>query len=114
VKSVSELNPGIVKVVELLNAHGFDTVDSGDGETREYACDRVRGYVVVRLRDSQPLEASANKIAQLLTGRGVSLGPSPDQVHVQANYSPIDGFRFVDIDGIHDRMLTSGGPLRLV
>jgi hypothetical protein len=104
------MNPGITKTVALLNAHGFDTCDSGDGETHDYSCDRERGYVVVRLRSDQPLEASADSVAALLKAHGAPVGePVSDSggVIIQANYCPHDGIRLIDVEGIHDRMLTT-------
>lgn len=102
-----ELNPGIVKAVELINSMGFRTTDSGDGETHDYECDRDVGYVVVVLRDDQPLERSANRIALGLRGQGVELAApgSAEGTMITASYSPHDGFRLVDISNIHDRML---------
>lgn len=99
-----KLNPGIVRTVQLLNARGFDTCDSGDGETRDHVCDRDVGYVVVKLRDDQPLEDSARAIFELLRAHGYPVDGDEPQTAIQANFSPVDGHRFVDIHNIHDRM----------
>ena len=44
-----DLNPGIRQTVQLLRDHGFETCDSGDGETHDRACDRPHGYVVMTI-----------------------------------------------------------------
>ena len=46
-RRVMDINPGIRELVSRLNAAGFKTVDSGDGETHDFECDRSYGYVVV-------------------------------------------------------------------
>ena len=98
------LNPGIVKIVELLNSMGYKTTDSGDGETHEHSCDRDVGYVVVILKLGQGLEAAADVIHAELKKRGADFTAEGGPM-IQANYSPLDGYRVVDIHGIHDRML---------
>jgi hypothetical protein len=102
-----ELNPGIVKMVELINSMGFRTTDSGDGETHDHECDRDVGYVVVVLRADQKLHESADTIARKLMERGVKLATpgSAEGTLIHSSYSPNDGVRLVDIHNVHDRML---------
>jgi len=42
---VDGLNPGIRRLVVWLRANGFDTCDSGDGQTHDHACDRSCGAI---------------------------------------------------------------------
>lgn len=109
---MSEINPGIRMTVQYLNMAGYRTVDSGDGETHDFECDREVGYVVVQLYPSQDLCRHADQIAKLLEGRGrVKLGPlappgeKDEFTYIQANYSPIDGLKIIDISNITDALL---------
>ena len=107
-KVVEELNPGIRRVVQLLNEDGWTTIDSGDGETHDHACDRDVGYVVIKLNRDVPgfdMEVAAHEVYELLRSRGIEFGSGEGDVLISANYSPVDGFAFIDISGIHDRML---------
>lgn len=98
------INPGIRKFVRLFRDHGFETVDSGDGETHDHECDRDEGYVVIRLNDRMSLVDCANEVMVIMEVAGIRLAPTTGPT-IQASYSPIDGFRIIDIHGIHDRML---------
>lgn len=102
--SPEDLNPGIRKVVALLNEWGWTTVDSGDGQTHDYECDRDVGYVVVSIPEEDHLREEADLIYKVLKERGVVMGP--DACHIQANYCPFDGHGLVDIHNIHDRDLS--------
>ena len=102
---MKELNPGIVRMVALLNEAGFDTCDSGDGETHDFECDRDVGYVVVLLRPEQPLEETARAVAGLLIEHGIDFRDPEHGPSIQASYGPIDGYRIIDVHNVHDRML---------
>lgn len=102
------LNPGIRRVVALLNKAGWTTIDSGDGETHEFGCDREVGYVVIKLDRDAPgfdLEVATTDVYEFLRAHGVTFGSGEDDVLIQGSYSPVDGLALVDIHGIHDRML---------
>lgn len=103
---MSEINPGICRVVALLNDHGFTTCDSGDGETGDHTCDREVGYVSCTVSDPDALASEARRLRALLESRGVQLASiGDDGVYLQASYDPIDGVAILDVEGIHDRML---------
>lgn len=87
---MENLNPGIVKTVELLRAEGFDTCDSGDGVTHDFACDRSGGYVSIILRDDQDLEESASKVYVLLQERGITKFGGMDGTIVQSMCCPYE------------------------
>lgn len=109
-ESVTTINPGIRRIVELLNEAGFRTTDSGDGETHDHACDRDHGYVVIQAEPKALVEAS-DAIAAVLEGWGITVGepamhpPPPGTCWVQATYCPADGIAVIDVSYIHDRML---------
>lgn len=108
----NDLNPGIRKSVALLRAWGFDTVDSGDGETHTHECDREEPYIVVRVAP-RALITESNRLARLLAQRGVTVVPlgSPDAggVAIQASYEPANQIAVIDVMGIHDRLIWRGG-----
>jgi hypothetical protein len=106
---VSGLNPGIRRLVAILNEAGYPTTDSGDGETRDHACDRENAYVVVKLpaHRAANLVAEAEAVAMLLRYHGVSIEPIGvgGEPCIQASYDPGNGTALIDIMGVHDRML---------
>lgn len=113
VRGPRHLNPGIRKLVSLLNEAGFVTTDSGDGETHDFECDRSYGYVTI-LTEPAKMVAEADRLMDLLKSWG--LDPIPQmpegeavldlrQCHIEASYSPTDGFAVLDVQHVHDRML---------
>lgn len=106
-----QINPGIVKVVQLLNDNGFTTTDSGDGETHDFECDRSYGYVVV-ITQPESLISESNRLTTLLRDNGVKLaplGPEENLPYIQANYSPVDGYSFIEVIYITDKCLSQQG-----
>lgn len=87
------MNPGIVKTVEQLQAWGFKTTDSGDGETHDYECDLAIPYVHMETVPTS-LTSEADRLRVLLASNGVVVttcneaGTSP---HISASYCPVDG-----------------------
>ncbi len=106
-KPPADINPGIVKVVTLLNERGFQTCDSGDGETHMSECDREYGYVVIEAEGNVELFYGADFVIEILRAYGVDVGDGEGQTHVQALYLPIPQKAFIEINYIHDRMLKS-------
>jgi len=106
-----KINPGIQKTVALLNAHGFRTTDSGDGETHDYECDRPEGYVCVVVDDPAKLTAETDRLAALLIRFGVKVGPwtgedGDDSTQVQASYDACDKIAVIDVSPVVDKLLT--------
>jgi len=107
-----DINPGIRLTVGMLNAAGHKTTDSGDGETRDFTCDREKPYVVV-VSTPERLVQEAQEIVQLLKANGILVSPIGDDeaggVQIQATYDPSmgqeHGAALIDLSGIHDRML---------
>jgi len=71
------INPGILKTVLTLRQWGFNTCDSGDGETHDFACDRDHPYVVINVPADQ-LVSESRRLFQLLLEAGVNFdAPDP-------------------------------------
>jgi hypothetical protein len=105
----AKLNPGIAKTVRWLAQQGFRPMDSGDGATHDFPCDRDHAYVVLRSTRAS-LCADADRLAALLAERGVVVGPlSPEgrEPYVQASYSPNGGMyeAVIDLQNVTDSML---------
>lgn len=100
------LNPGIRKLVALLNANGFVTVDSGDGVTHDHDCDREYAYVVCQTEPDLLLRETDGLVA-LMAKHGVSvMAQSEDGTPcIQATYDPIDGSALIDLMNVTDAML---------
>lgn len=105
-----DINPGIRRTVALLIEAGFQTCDSGDGETHLHECDRDHGYVAAAVRPAVAV-AEADRLVKVLEGLGLRVEPlgwekpPPGVVHVQATYLPASGYAFLEVEHIHDRML---------
>ena len=105
------MNPGIRNLVMALNAAGFMTCDSGDGETHEFSCDRDYGYVVVRVPVKANLISETDRLADVLRGLGIvptvqgMEPPTAPNCYLQASYDPSDGVAIIDISYVHDRMI---------
>lgn len=98
-----DLNPGIVRLVNLLRFLGYETCDSGDGATHEHACDRDHPYVVVRSTPATFVQDSQRLWDDLLFF--FRNHPLPPGVLIQATYSPQDGVALVDLSGLADHHL---------
>lgn len=109
---IEGLNPGIVKLVTKLREAGFNTCDSGDGETHEFDCDRDYGYVSILVPDKNDLVSETDRLEQLLTSWGIVAIPmtmeDPPEgcCNIDAGYEPCNELAIIDIRYVHDRMLT--------
>ncbi len=104
----NQINPGIIRTVEFLNDNGFRTIDSGDGETHDFACDRSFGYVSIMVDDHSKLLSEAVRLKLLLSDRGVNvqpIGKSDEFTYIQATFDPADGTSVIDISNITDKIL---------
>jgi len=99
------LNPGIRLTVTALSAAGFDTCDSGDGETQQHECDREGSYVVIK-SNSRDLTSEAADLLLFLQHNGIEVVQiGAEGVQIQATYDPVDDTAIIDVAGIHDRLL---------
>ena len=67
---MDSLNPGIRHTVQTLRAWGFMTLDSGDGETHQFECDRDCPYVVIRV-DPEKLADESHRLMELLEAQSI-------------------------------------------
>jgi len=88
-----DLDPGIRATVLWLRSQGFDTRDSGDGETKVGAVEcalEVPHVAIVTTRDQ--LLDETDRLAGLVRELGVEVSPlGGDGVEIQAGYDPGDG-----------------------
>jgi hypothetical protein len=117
------LDPGIRRLVTLLRAHGFETTDSGDGETKPQAlfrenpdwCDRdveaagilTTPHVHIYVRGNM-LDEADRLLRVLRAELPRAFGPRSlefNDVTIQATYSPLDGIALLSVTGISDKDL---------
>lgn len=104
------LNPGIRKLVNFLQQEKFHTIDSGDGETHDYKCDRDYGYISI-MSSSEKLIEESERLVKVLRRVGIEAvparinAPEPGHCNIQASYCPIDGFAIIDVRYVHDKYM---------
>ena len=111
----TEINPGILRTVAWLNAVGFETVDSGDGVTHDFPCDRDVGFVAI-MASPTTLVSEAARLANVLQSRGVVVVPNGNDegCTIEASYDPADGSAVIVVSRITDADVQwPSPPLRL-
>lgn len=99
---LSTLNPGIRKTVEFLRSNGFDTIDSGDGETRTFDCDLGIPYVHIQV-DPDKLVSETKRLAGLLKTVGVEVlaqneeGTAPT---IEGSFEPVSNLGIISMFNI--------------
>lgn len=102
------LNPGIRETVRMLRDHGFDTCDSGDGETAEFECDPGFPYVHMTV-DPVRMVQEADRLLEImrplidfdrecLTDDEMMIAPG-----VEASYHPKPGVAVLSVMNVCDR-----------
>ena len=92
---LNELNPGIRKTVAWLVSQGFETCDSGDGETHEFECDQPQPYVTMLVPACLLVSEAKRLMYRLKTQHGIEVQTMDEEVTVpaiQAAYNPADVF----------------------
>jgi hypothetical protein len=91
----ADMNPGIRKLVAWLWSQGFDTCDSGDGETHEYGCDHVFPFIAVRVSCPEVLVLETRRLVALFEDHGhkAQIIETPEEslegkLVIEANFSP--------------------------
>jgi len=93
-----EYDKGIGMTVEWLQAHGFETTDSGDGVSKPEAGEVGEGGVVevqafphvVAVVPPEALAGEADRLACMLAERGIALQPQGRAIEVEPNGTPAD------------------------
>lgn len=95
----SKMNPGIVETVKFLRQHGFNTTDSGDGETRDWDCDLGLPYVHMKV-DPDSIALEAQRLMAVLKTKGVEI-VEPDEEgtsqNIQATYDPVTDLAYLSL-----------------
>jgi hypothetical protein len=106
------LTPGIRRTVQWLHAHGFETIDSGDGATNvaagmEGACPFPMVVVAPRLPSPSHLDGPtlAMDFAYAETHRLWGLVKGFPGVRVELSYDPADGATYIMLSGLDDKLL---------
>lgn len=69
------LNPKIRHTIKVLRGWGFDTRDSGDGETQQYECDLPCPYVHIKINHAIFLSGEMIRLKKLLLCKcGIEIG----------------------------------------
>ena len=93
-----ELDPGIRETVRWLRAMGFDTCDSGDGKSLDYA------HVFIQVRPPMGLESECKRLHFLLTQAGCCIEPvGHSKIWIEGTYDPSDGSAIIALIGVNDR-----------
>lgn len=112
---MDKLNPGVVKLVVWLNANGFKTIDSGDGATHDYECDRAIPYVAITV-EADKMVAEGRRLARLLLEmHKITVEPmnaENDKPCIQCTFDPGWGEAgLIDLTNVSDALLAFDVPL---
>lgn len=108
----SDINPGILRTVQWLRERGFETCDSGDGETHMAACDRPYPYVSMKVAPGNLIHRTMF-LQKLLGLKGITLKSQGEAFIpldaggallpcVQATFDPGDDTAIIDLMGVKD------------
>ena len=103
-----ELDPGIRRLVRKLRDAGFETVDSGDGYSKEGVYEDFLPFPhVAMLSTPSHLVADADRLMACLEEWGVSFEPKDPEtdIQIEASYSPVDGHTVLLLSNVDDTML---------
>jgi hypothetical protein len=107
---VSDLDPGIVLVVNWLRSHGFQTVDSGDGVSKSGEAREIPYPHVFMVVSSKYMVQEADRLAGLLKRElGIAVTTSDKGVVVECSYSPADGVAILSLLYLDDREYLKSG-----
>lgn len=108
-KTIDALNPGIRRTVQWLWSNGFQTCDSGDGETHEFECDFPRPNVVM-LVEPDELISEGRRLYALLQSVGIHAMPlsgldGDTTPYIEGHWSPCDNMAMLSLYEVTDSML---------
>lgn len=113
-----DIDPGVRRLVFLLNGYSFETTDSGDGiskmgDPERAACAMDCPNVTILVRPPSRLIEEADRLFETLKKHGVLCAPVGGQAPcIQASYDPAifhvdDLFGVISLFNVEDSMLTS-------
>jgi hypothetical protein len=111
IKNFDGLNPGIRATVLWLMSSGLTTLDSGDGQTGEYACDRPYPYVVALCEPTELFHRTSDLKRELMDmGHRVHpVNPNGD-LCIEGQYDPVDDVGTLQLMGATDAKLWPPKP----
>jgi hypothetical protein len=108
-EELATLNPGIRHTVQTLREWGFLTLDSGDGETHQFECDRECPYVVIRVAPEKLVEES-HRLMDLLEDRAIRFDEPPHAQEdpegwakyprMESIYLPMERMAIIDVSNV--------------
>lgn len=99
----AQLDPGIRELVRFLVGHRFRTTDSGDGISKlvDFSDEALDiPHISIALDPVPSAMASADRLLQLLKGRGVAMHPGM----IQMTYDPVDESCLLMLVGVNSAM----------
>lgn len=106
-EAIAALNPGIRATVQWLREKGFNTCDSGDGQTHDHACDLPVPFVHIRVHPHYMTAEAIRLMALLESCHGIDFNNAPHPQddpeaasrypHIEASYSPVDGVAIISL-----------------
>lgn len=117
---LAECDQGIREVVRWLNAHGFETCDSGDGTTKRAAgYDEALDYphVFIQVERAHTGMDVADRLARelrldgvIVTQVGEEFAPgTPAGAWIQLTYDPVTERCFIELMHLDDAVLRAAG-----
>lgn len=101
----SELNPGIRETVRFMREHGYETVDSGDGQTHDHKCGRDYPYVTALVPIMDIAKAASKLESLFMEHHDIDFTwVGQDGPEIEASYQP-GSVALVDVRYINDSML---------
>ena len=97
------LNPGIRATVRWMRERGFNTTDSGDGETHEYECDRGWPFVAVKCDKLTAIAECERLYAAILERLGTDV--CPEWLSCEIWYDATLGIPILEVNGISDALM---------
>ena len=102
-----EFNPNIEKTIKLLWVNGFNTIDSGDGETHIFECDLEFPYIHIMSDQNNIVDdcKDLKKIIEEYTSKKVGLVGIGDDASIQGTYDPVDSTAIITLLNVTDACL---------
>lgn len=112
----NEINPGVVKLVAMLQAHGFNTTDSGDGVTNVPLMEGVlaRPHIFIVVEPDKMIYES-HRLYELMQDKAnfdqdvEMIPPQPTGV-IEVSYSPIDKTAVIGLLNLDDDFVFGPNP----
>ena len=108
-KELANVNPGIRLTIQSLRSWGFCTMDSGDGKTHQFDCDRPHPYVVIRVEPEKMIDES-HRLMELLEEFDIRFDDPPHgqddpegwaaYPRIESIYMPMERIAIIDLANV--------------